>query len=428
MRFRLPRAESLRGLTADGWLLFGTRFVRLFAYGLLSVVLVLYLAQLGLSDWEIGLLLTLTLVGDTALSLWLTTIADRAGRKRMLIVGAALMAVAGLLFASTGNFILLIIAGTIGVISPSGNEVGPFLSVEQASLSQIVPGTRRVGVFAWYNLVGSVATAFGSLCGGILARLAADAGLVGADAYRPVVVAYGLLGVLMGMGFCFLSPASEARPVEQPHEALAVRSTVLGLHESQGVVFKLSFLFALDAFAGGFVMQSLLAYWLHIRFGVDPAALGGIFLGANLLAGVSALAASWLAARFGLVNTMVFTHLPSNVLLILVPLMPNLPLAVGLLLLRFSISQMDVPTRQAYTMAVVSPEERSAASGITGVARSVGASLSPLLSATLMGVPALMSVPLYLAGGIKIVYDLLLFRAFASLPPNEEEAHVPPCD
>lgn len=172
----------------------------------------------------------------------------------------------------------------------------------------------------------------------------------------------------------------------------------------RGVVFKLSFLFALDAFGGGFVMQSLLAYWLHLRFGLDPAALGGIFLGANLLAGVSALAASWLAARFGLVNTMVFTHLPSNVLLILVPLMPNLPLAVGLLLLRFSISQMDVPTRQAYTMAVVSPEERSAASGITGVARSVGASLSPLLSATLMGVPALMSVPLYLAGGIKIVY------------------------
>jgi MFS family permease len=428
MRFRLPRVESLRGLFADGWLLFGTRFVRLFAYGLLSVVLVLYLAQLGLSDWEIGLLLTLTLVGDTALSLWLTTMADRAGRKRMLIVGAALMAVAGLLFASTGNFILLLIAGTIGVISPSGNEVGPFLSVEQASLSQIVSGRRRVGVFAWYNLVGSVATALGSLCGGILARLAEDAGFVGADAYRPVVVAYGLLGLLMGIGFCFLSPATEARPAEQPGKVLAGRRTILGLHESRGIVFKLSFLFALDAFGGGFVMQSLLAYWLHLRFGVDPATLGGIFLGANLLAGVSALAASWLAARFGLVNTMVFTHLPSNVLLILVPLMPNLPFAVGLLLLRFSISQMDVPTRQAYTMAVVSPEERSAASGITGVARSVGASLSPLLSATLMGVPALMSVPFYLAGGIKIVYDLLLFRAFASLPPNEEEAYVPPRD
>jgi MFS family permease len=414
-----------RTLPLDGWLLFGTRFVRLFAYGLLSVVLVLYLAQLGLSDWEIGLLLTLTLVGDTAISLWLTTTADRVGRRRMLLAGAALMVVAGLLFASTGNFILLLIAGTIGVISPSGNEVGPFLSVEQASLAQLVPDTRRVGVFAWYNLTGSVATAFGSFCGGILARLAADAGLVGADAYRPVVVAYGLLGLLMGMGFCFLSPATEARPVGQASEVLADRKTILGLHESRGVVFKLSFLFALDAFGGGFVMQSLLAYWLHLRFGVDPAALGGIFLGANLLAGVSALAASRLAARFGLVNTMVFTHLPSNVLLILVPLMPSLPWAVGLLLLRFSISQMDVPTRQAYTVAVVHPDERSAAAGVTGVARSVGASLSPILSAGLMGVPAFLSVPFFLAGGIKIVYDLLLYRAFASLPPNEGEAHVP---
>jgi MFS family permease len=190
-------------------------------------------------------------------------------------------------------------------------------------------------------------------------------------------------------------------------------------------VFKLAFLFGLDAFGGGFVMQSLLAYWLHVRFGIDPASLGAVFLGANLLAGVSALTAGWLASRIGLVNTMVFTHLPSNVLLILVPLMPNLPWAVGLLLLRFSISQMDVPTRQAYTVAVVHPDERSAAAGVTGVARSVGASLSPLLSAGLMGVPALASLPFFLAGGIKIGYDLLLYRAFISRPPAHESPDSP---
>lgn len=179
-------------------------------------------------------------------------------------------------------------------------------------------------------------------------------------------------------------------------------------------------LFALDAFGGGFVMQSILAYWLHVRFGMEAAALGGVFLGANLLAGVSALAAGWLAQRIGLVNTMVFTHLPSNVLLILVPFMPSAEWAVALLLIRFSISQMDVPTRQAYTMEVVSPDERSAASGVTTVARSFGTAISPAIATQLIAMPSLVSVPLLLAGGIKIVYDLLLWRAFATHVPDEE--------
>jgi predicted MFS family arabinose efflux permease len=190
---------------------------------------------------------------------------------------------------------------------------------------------------------------------------------------------------------------------------------VLGLHRSRSVVFKLAGLFALDAFGGGFVIQSLVAYWFHVRYGVDPAVLGGIFFGANLLAAVSALAAAALARRFGLLNTMVFTHLPSNVLLILVPLMPNLPLAIAVLLLRFSISQMDVPTRQSYTMAVVHPDERSAASGITGVARSVGAALPPILVGVMFSNPdGWMNLPFFLAGGIKIGYDLLLYRAFVA--------------
>src|SRR5262249_41710750 len=230
---------------------------------------------------------------------------DRRGRRRILVAGAVLMVLAGWLFASTDNFLLLLLAATVGVISPSGNEVGPFLSVEQASLSEIVPGDRRTGVFAWYNLVGSVATALGSLCGGVLTQFAKDAGAVGADAYRPVVVAYGVLGLLMGVAFCLLSPSTEVRPAENVQEAPPAPRPVLGLRRSRGVVFKLSALFALDAFGGGFVIQSLLAYWLHQRFGVDPATLGGIFLGANLLAGVSALAAGWLADRIGLVNTMV---------------------------------------------------------------------------------------------------------------------------
>jgi MFS family permease len=187
-------------------------------------------------------------------------------------------------------------------------------------------------------------------------------------------------------------------------------------------VLKLASLFGLDAFAGGFVVQSFAAYWFHLRFGVDPATLGAIFFGANLFAGVSALLAARLARRFGLVNTMVFTHLPSNILLILLPLMPTLPLASLVLLLRFSISQMDVPTRQSYTMAVVPSEERSAAAGVTGVARTIGASIAPLFVGLMFAQPALINLPFVIAGGLKIVYDLLLYRSFVAVRPLEETA------
>jgi MFS family permease len=405
--------HALRTLTPDGRLLFATRFVRLFAYGSLAVVLVLYLRAAGLTETQAGVLLTLVLLGDTAVSLWLTTAADRLGRRRVLVAGAVLMAAAGVLFALTDNFWLLLVAGTIGVVSPAGGEVGPFLSVEHAALAQTAPAEHRTAVFAWHNLAGSLATALGSLCGGAAAHLLQAAGLVGADCYRPVVIAYAAAGLLLAALFARLSPAAEAAAGDAPR-------TRLGLHRSRGVVFRLAALFALDAFGGGFVIQSVVAYWFHVRFGADPATLGAIFFGANLLAAVSALAAARVARRVGLINTMVFTHLPSNALLILVPLMPDLGLAVAVLLLRFSISQMDVPTRQSYTVAVVSPDERSAAAGVTGVARSVGAALSPMIATALVGVPGLAGLPFFLAGGIKIAYDLLLYRSFVAIRPPEE--------
>ena len=399
----------------DGYLLFSTRIARLFAYGFLSVVLVLYLAQVGLSEVQIGLLLTLTLVGDTAISLWITTHADRVGRKRMLIVGAGLMLFAGIPFALTRNFVSLLVAATIGVISPSGYEVGPFLALEQAALSQIMPGERRTQVFAWYNLVGSFATAIGALCGGGLAQAMQGAGFTPFDSYRAVVVGYALLGLALGILFTRLSPDIEAPRAGQSPASL------LGLHRSRRVVTRLAALFSLDAFAGGFVIQSIVAYWFHVRFGVEPGVLGSIFFAANILAGISALSAARIAAKIGLINTMVFTHIPSNVLLMLVPLMPNLPLAIIVLLLRFSISQMDVPTRQSYTMAVVSPDERSAAAGVTGIARTTGAALSPVFTGPLLASPALLSAPFFLAGGLKIVYDLLLYRSFRAAKPPEEQ-------
>jgi MFS family permease len=411
-------AQAPRVFTADCWLLFATRSLRLFAYGLLSVVLIKYLTVVGLNEGQIGLLLTLTLLGDTAISVWLTTTADRFGRRRMLMAGGLLMVFAAVLFAATGDFWLLLLAATIGVISPSGNEVGPFLPVEQAALSQELPAERRTGVFAWYNLAGSVATALGALTGGELAQRLRNAGFEGESVYRPLLIVYGVIGVVLVLAFAFLSPAAEARPTDQG-SANPVKS-FLGLHRSRGVVLRLAGLFALDAFGGGFVIQSIVAYWFQVRFDVQEDVLGGIFCGANLLAGFSALAAGWLAKKFGLINTMVFTHVPSNILLILVPLMPSLPWAIAVLLLRFSISQMDVPTRQSYTVAVVSPEERSAASGVTGVARSVGAALSPYLAARMLAYPALMGLPFILAGGIKILYDLLLYRSFVSHRPPEE--------
>jgi MFS family permease len=413
-------------LSSDGYLLFATRIVRLFAYGFLSVVLVLYLAEAGLDEIQIGLLLTLTLLGDTAISLWITTHADRIGRRRMLAAGAALMVFAGVLFAFTKDFYLLLLAATIGVISPSGNEVGPFLSIEQAGLTQLIPGERRTQVFAWYNLVGSFATAIGALCGGGLAGLLGEAGLMPLDSYRLVVIGYSVLGIILLTLFARLSAhveagrsGPEAMPAIRPASGVEDRS-FLGLNRSREVVLRLAALFSLDAFAGGFVIQSVVAYWFHRRFGVEPAVLGGIFFGANVLAGISALSAAWLARRIGLIRTMVFTHIPSNILLILVPLMPNLPLAVAVLLLRFSISQMDVPTRQSYTMAVVDPLERSAAAGVTGTARTIGASLAPVFTGPLLANPALMGVPFIISGGLKIIYDLSLYQRFRALKPPEE--------
>jgi MFS family permease len=410
---------SLRGLGPDGRTLFALRTVRMFGYGFLAVVLVLYLAAIRLDPIAIGAVLTLTLVGDTVVSLWLTTHADRLGRRRVLIVSSLLVVVAGVVFALTDWLPLLILAGIVGVISPTGNEVGPFLAVEQASLTEVVPGRRRTATFAWYNLAGYLATATGALAAGLLGQALMSAGWRDADAYRAVVAGYAAIGIVMAILAMRLG-----RDIETPTTTTAATDDGivkrLGLGRSRSVVLRLSALFSLDAFAGGFIPQSLMAYWFTVRFDVSPATLGAIFFAANLLAAVSSLSAARIAARIGLIETMVFTHLPSNVLLILVPLMPTLPLAVAVLLLRFSLSQMDVPTRQSYVMAVVEPDERSAAAGVTGIARTVGAAISPSISSVLLAGAATAAIPFFLAGGLKIVYDLLVYRDFRAVRPTEE--------
>jgi MFS family permease len=418
----LPEVDALRQLTADGRRLFLTRAVRLFAYGLLSVVLALYLAALGFGDAEIGVLLTLTLAGDAVVSVWLTTHADRFGRRKTLLIGASLMLVAGVVFAATGNALVMTLAAVVGVISPSGGEVGPFQAVEQAALPETAPGRYRTNVFAWYNLVGSFASALGALVGGLAAQSLQAAGRGPIESYRAVVVGYAVCGLLLALLFRTLSDRVEVQRAP-PGAPVGPSASRLGLHRSRSVVLRFAGLSMVDSFAGALVVQTLIAYWFHLRFGVAPAGLGAIFFGTNLLAGLSALAAARVAARIGLLETMVFTHLPSNALLMLVPLMPTLPLAVAVLLARSSVSQMDVPTRQSYLVAVVDPDERSAASGVTAMARTAGGAAAPVLSG-LMLASAASGAPFLIAGGLKIAYDLAMLRSFRAVRPPEERARA----
>lgn len=405
-------------VTTDIILLFAARIIRLFAYGFVSIVLALYLAATGLNATGVGAILSATLAGDILVSFWVTMVADRVGRRNMLLFGAALMILAGLVFLLTTNPVWITLAAIIGIVSPSGGEIGPFLSIEQAALSQLVPDNRRTKLFGWYNLAGSFATAAGALAGGWLAQWLQTIGWSGLDAYQVIMGGYAGCGLALMLFFIFLSRHAEV--VSAAETVGGATKRTMGLHRSKAVVFRLSSLFALDAFAGGFVVQSMIAWWLHVRYGVDERMLGTLFFGANLLAGVSALLATRLADRIGLVRTMVYTHIPSNILLCLVPLMPNFWLAITVLLLRSTISQMDVPARQSYTMAVVAPDERSAASGVTAIARSVGAALSPSLTGIFLSVSTLLSVPFFLAGGLKIIYDLLLYRSFRRIKPPEE--------
>lgn len=396
-------------LSRDGWLLFASCAVRSFAYGFLSVILGLYLDTIGLGMAAIGWIFTAALAGSAGMTLIVTSVADRFGRKTLLILGAALMALAGGIFALSDNPIWLTIAAIFGTISPSGKDIGPFLSLEQAILPQTTTDQQRTAVFSAYNLVGSFAGAVGALTVG-LPELFSFSSLSG---YRLLIWSYVAAALLLVLLFFQLSAGIEAK--KNPDSF--IRN--VGLKKSRAMVAKLAGLFALDAFAGGFIVQSIVAYWFYLRYQTDLGALGGIFFGTNLLAALSFLAAPACARRFGLLNTMVFTHLPSNFLLLLVPLMPNVESAIAVLLIRHLLSQMDVPTRQSYTMAVVDAEERAASAGVLSVARNTGAAIAPLFTGAILAAPSL-GLPFLLAGGLKVIYDLSIFTLFRKVKPPEE--------
>jgi MFS family permease len=403
-------------LSADGKKLLLTRVLRTFAYGYLSVVVGVYLDLLGLDPLRIGVVLTAAIAGSAVMTVFWSLVADRYGRRRTVATMALLMAVGGAAFALTDSFVVLLLAGFTGTISATSSEVGVFQTVEQAILPQTAPDERRTWLFAVYNTLATFAGALGALFAASVGLFAA-LGLHGADAYRPLFVLYALAGLA---NFAIFLTLSER--VERAH--IGGERRFIGVHRSRGTVAKLSALFGLDAFAGALVVQSFVAYWFFLRWGLEPGLLAVIFFWVGVLSGLSLLAAGWLASRIGLLNTMVLTHLPSNALLMLVPLAPSAPLAVGLFLLRMSLSQMDVPTRQSYTMAIVDPDERIATAGITNVARTTASAISPTLTGLAFSAAAL-GLPFFVAGGLKIVYDGLIYVTFRKVRPPEEAVRAP---
>lgn len=404
-------------LGRDARLILGARAIRTFAYGYLSVLLGVYLEQIGFAPWQVGAILTTTLAGSAVLTLALSAAADRFGRRPMLLLSALLMAASGAAFAVTTKYPLLILASLTGTVGATSGEVGPFLSLEQAMLPQTVPSARRNAAFGWYNTIGALTGAVGALFAGLPALLRVWLGWEAEPALRAMFVLYAAIGLAVLLIVTRLSSQVEVAPEAGVATGGFPRG---GLHRSRANVLRLSALFGLDSLAGGLVVQSLIAFWFHLRWGAGPELLGPIFLGVGLLQAASFLAATRIADRIGLINTMVFTHLPSNILLMLIPAAPTLPLAVVLLLARHALSQMDVPTRQSYIMAVVDPEERNRAAAVTNMVRNAAQAVTPILSGYAMQVVAL-GLPFVVGGALKSVYDIILYVQFRHIRPPDEQ-------
>ncbi|MER8886470.1 MFS transporter [Mesorhizobium sp. M0816] len=386
-----------------------SRGLRAFGDGLVSILLPAYLATLGFDAFEIGTLSTATLAGSAVLTLAVGIVAHRFSRRALLTAAAVLMIATGIVFAVVHDFWPLLLIAFVGTLNPSSGDVSVFLPLEHAQLAQSVTDRDRTALFARYSLIGSLAGAVGALAAGAPDFLRDAIGLEMKQALQAAFLFYASLGLAALLLYRRLpSDAPDAGKVSaQP------------LRRSRSIVLSLAALFSLDAFAGGFVVQSLLALWLFQRFGLSLAATGAIFFWTGVLSAASYLVAVRISQQIGLINTMVFTHLPSSLCLVLIPFMPSLAPAIALLLVRSALSQMDVPTRTSYVMAVVMPEERAAAASITAVPRSLAAAASPVLAGALLAVSSF-GWPLIIAGGLKIIYDLLLLATFRNVRPPEE--------
>ena len=385
------------------------RGLRAFADGYVSLLLPLYLISLGMGPFEVGVIATATLLGSGVLTLLTGLHAWRVSYRSLLLMAALLMSATGFGFAIVQDFGPLLVIAAVGTLNPSSGDVSVFLPLEHALMSRAVADKDRTAIFARYSLIGSLLAALGALFAGmqdtVVNLLHVDAKTV----LQSMFVLYGLIGLVCGLIY-----RAVPRQVA-PNEA----APTAPLNKSRRTVYTLAALFSLDAFGGGFVVQSLVALWLFQKFELSTAVAGTIFFWTGVLSAVSYLVAVRIANRIGLVNTMVFTHLPANILLVLVPFMPTLEWAIALLLIRSALSQMDVPTRSSYVMAIVTPEERAAAASVTAVPRSMASAASPMIAGYMLSISAF-GWPLVVAGALKIAYDLLLLVMFRKRPPPEE--------
>ena len=396
--------------SADACRILAVRALRGFADGLVSVLLAGHLLRLGFTPLEVGAIVTGTLLGSAALTIALGLVGYRYTRRHVLLGAAALMLATGVGFASLTSFWPLLAVAVLGTLNPSAGDVSVFLPTEQAALAQTASGRDRTGLFAWYNLAGNFMGALGALATGLPPVLAHAYGYEINLDERSGFVLYALVAVGTAAAYAGLGPGVEARSAA-PGRPLA---------RSRRIVIHLAALFSLDSFGGGFVVQSLLVLWLYERFQLSVPVVGSIFFAAGILGGLSQLVSPVLASRIGLVPTMVYTHLPSNLLLVAGGLVPDARLAVTFLLLRAALSQMDVPARQAYVMAVVPPEERVAAASVTNVPRSLAAAVPPLITGAMLTQSAV-GWPLVCGGVLKALYDLLLLSQFRAVAPISEE-------
>lgn len=402
-------------LAPDGRLILLTTSLRSFAVGFISVMLALYLKETGLDPVRVGAVLAAVVGGNAFFTTLASLFADHFGRKRSFMALSMLTIVGGALFPLAGSFALLLLVSAIAGFGLGGKDRAAQSSLEQPVLARAAPAERRTMLFAYYNVIGGLASAVGALSAGlpVVLQQFMDIGVL--DAYRVMFYLYAAIGAVVTVVYLRLSPAAEAPAVDGRRVGITLP------RRSRGIIYKLAALGAMDSFGGGFMFQTFLAYWFSLRYDLSLESLAGIFFAANVISSFSAVLAAWLAKRIGLINTMVWTHIPANILIVAMAFSPFAWLAVAMLLLRESMSQMDVPTRQSYTMAVVAPEEQTVAAGMSTLGRQGGQMSAPYLSGVLVAY-SLTNAPLIFGGLVKIVYDLLLWQQFRNVRPPEEQA------
>lgn len=390
-------------------LVYAARAIRDFGDGFVAVLLPVYLTSVGLGSFEVGMVATVALLGSALMTLAIGFLGARTDQRRLLQAASALMILTGLAFANAHTYAVILVVAFMGTINPSAGSVSVFVPLEHALLSHSVADAARTRMFARYSLIGALAAATGALASGSPDFLAA-LGIERLRAIQGMFVVYALLGLVGGLLYARIP--TDAAPMQ-------VRPSVV-LGPSRTIVYKLAALFSIDSFAGGFAVQSLIALWLFSKFGLSLSAAGLFFFWSGVLAAFSFPVAVWMSRRIGLVNTMVFTHIPSSLCLILAAVAPTLEMALGLLAVRAALSQMDVPTRSSYVMAVVTPPERAAAASVTSAPRALAAAASPAIAGALFAA-GLEAWPLVICGVLKILYDVALLWVFRHVKPPEEQ-------